>query len=72
MKIIKDENFNKVTASKGKHIRAVNDEYIPEHEEDGVLISEHFPYYSELLYLPATLSEDEIREMYIEETKDYE
>ena len=70
MKVIKDENFNKLTADEGKHIRAVNDEYIPEHEEEGVIVPEHFPYYSELLYLPLSLTEEEILSMYVEEDKE--
>lgn len=69
MKIIKDENFNKVTADKGKHLRAVNDIYVEEHEENGEVAKEHIPYYSELLYLPPTLTEKEIKEMYVEEKK---
>ena len=69
MKIIKDENFNKVTADKGKHLRAVNDIYVEEHEENGEVVKEHIPYYSELLYLPLTLTEKEIKEMYVEEKK---
>lgn len=69
MKVIKDENFNKLMADEGKHIRAVNDVYVPEHEEEGQIVPEHFPYYSELLYLPLSLTEEEILSMYVEETK---
>ena len=70
MKIIKDENFNKVMADEGKHIRDINDEYVPEHEEEGIVIPEHFPYYSELLYLPVNMTEEQIYELYVEEDKE--
>lgn len=70
MRIIKDENFNKVTAEEGKHIRSINDVYEPEHEEDGILIPEHYPYYSELLYLPPSMTEEQIFELYVEEDKE--
>lgn len=69
MRIIKDENFNKLMADEGKHIRSVNDVYVPEHEEEGQIVPEHFPYYSELIYLPINLTEEQILSMYVEETK---
>lgn len=69
MKIIKEKKYNLVMAEVGYHIRAVNDEYIPEHEEDGQIIPEHFPYYAETIYLPLSLSEEQIYDMYVEEDK---
>lgn len=67
MKIIKNEHFNKVTASKGKYLRAVSDIYVAEREEDGQKVAAHYPHYSELLYLPFALTEKQIKEMYVEE-----
>ena len=70
MKIIKEKKYNLVMAEEGYHIRDVNDVYVPEHEEDGQIIPEHFPYYSEMLYVPLTLTEEQIREMFVEEKKE--
>lgn len=70
MKIIKEKKYNLVMAEEGYHIRDVNDVYVPEHEEDGQIIPEHFPYYSEMLYVPLTLTEEKIKELFIEEKKE--
>ena len=67
MKVIKEEKFNKLMADEGMHIRSVNDEYRPEHEEEGHIVPEHFPYYTTLVYLPLSLTEEQILEMYVEE-----
>lgn len=70
MKIIKEKKYNLVMAEEGYHIRDINDVYVPEHEEDGQIIPEHFPYYSEMLYVPLTLTEEKIKELFIEEKKE--
>lgn len=67
MKVIEDKNFNKLIADEGKHIREKNDIYVPEHEEDGQIIPEHFPYYSTLIFLPISLKKEQIFNMYVEE-----
>lgn len=70
MRIIKEQKFNLVMAEEGYHIRDINDVYVPEHEEEGQIIPEHFPYYSEMLYVPLTLTEEKIKELFIEEKKE--
>lgn len=70
MRIIKEKKYNLVMAEVGYHIRAVNDEYIPEHEEDGQIIPEYFPYYSEMIYVPTSMTEEQIKKLYIEEEKE--
>lgn len=69
MKLIINENPHKIVADKGKHIRDVNDVYVPEHydEETHELIPEHFPYYSEIIYVPNSITEEMMYEMYVEE-----
>lgn len=67
MKIIKEKSFYKIEANLGYHIRAINDVYVPEHEEEGQIIPEYFPYYSEIIYAPLNLTEEDIRTMYVEE-----
>ena len=57
-------------AEKGKHIRAINDVYVPEHidAETGELIPEHFPSYSDVIFLGAQIkNETEARELYVAE-----
>ena len=42
-----------IVAEQGKHIRAINDVYVPEHkDEEGNLIPEHIPYYSTTIFVP--------------------
>lgn len=69
MKIIKEKKFNLVMAEKGYHIRDINDVYVPEHEEEGLIIPEHFPYYSDMIYVPISMTEEQIRGLFIEEKK---
>lgn len=62
MQIIETEKTKKLIADDGKQIRSINDVYFK--DENG---EEHFPYYTTLIYLPKTLSNEEIEKMYIEE-----
>lgn len=62
MQIIETEKTKKLIADEGKQIRSINDVYYK--DENG---EEHFPYYTTLIYLPKSLTNKEIKEMYIEE-----
>lgn len=63
MKITTLPSFKKVEAEEGKKLRSINDVYSKD-EETG---EEHFPYYSTLLYIPKTISDEEINNSYVEE-----
>lgn len=67
MKIIKENNLNILVAEEGKHIRSKNDVYKEEHIEEGILVQEHYPYYSERIYLPPSITESDIEKLYVEE-----
>lgn len=68
MQIIETEKMKKIIADEGKQIRAVNDVYQEAHiDEQGNQIEEHFPYYTSLIYLPKSISNEEIEKMYVEE-----
>lgn len=70
MQIIKRSELRLLLADEGKHIRAINDVYVPEHEdEDGNIIPEHFPNYAEMIFLGVQVDETKIDELYIEENK---
>ena len=57
-----------IVADKGKHIRAVNDIYVPEHvDEEGNMIPEHFPYYSTTIFVPDNFTEEQMNKEYVEE-----
>lgn len=67
MKLIINENPHKIIADIGKKIRAKNDEYVPEHYEEGQLIPEHIPYYTDIIYVPNSFTETMMNEIYVEE-----
>ena len=57
-----------IVADKGKHIRAKNDVYIPEHkDEEGNIVPEHFPYYSTTIFVADNFTEELMYELYVEE-----
>ena len=72
MQLIKRSDLRILIADEGKHIRDVNDIYAPEHRdsETGELIPEHFPSYSEVIFLGIQVKEDEIDDLYVEEIKE--
>lgn len=58
-----------IVADKGKHIRSVDDVYVPEHkDEEGNLVPEHFPHYSTTIFVPDAFTEEQMNELYVEET----
>ena len=58
-----------IVADEGKHIRDKKDVYVPEHkDEEGNLISEHFPHYVTTIFVPDNFTEEQMNELYVEET----
>ena len=59
-----------IVADEGKRIRDINDVYIPEHvdEQTGELIPEKTPYYSTTIFVPDNFTEEQMNELYIEES----
>ena len=60
-------NPHMIVADKGKHIREKNDVYVPEHEEEGIIVPEHIPYYSTTIFVPDDFTEEDMNELYVEE-----
>jgi len=59
-----------IVAEKGKHIRGVNDVYVPEHkDEEGNIVPEYIPYYATTIFVPDSFTEEQMNELYIEEEK---
>lgn len=68
MKLFSYTKPKMIVADEGKHIRAINDVYVPEHtNENGELVEEHIPYYSTTIFVPDTFTENQMYEFYIEE-----
>lgn len=57
-----------IVADKGKHIRGINDVYVPEHiDEEGNVVEEYFPYYTTVIFVPDSYTEAQMNEDYVEE-----
>lgn len=70
MIVIKRSDLRLLLADEGKHIRSIDDVYVPEHEdEEGNIIPEHFPSYSEMIFLGKQVDETKLNEIYVEEDK---
>lgn len=55
-------------ADENKHIRDINDVYIPAStDENGNEIEEHIPYYTSILFLADNFDVEEVNNLYIEE-----
>lgn len=69
MQIIERTNLRLLLADVGKHIRDINDVYVPEHidEETGETIPEHFPYYAEMIFLGEQVDIRDINKLYVED-----
>ena len=63
MEIRKYGNKKILTADEGKHIRDINDVYVPASETE----EEHFPYYTSIIYLADNFDESKLNELYVEE-----
>ena len=58
----------KIVADEGKHIRSVDDVYVPEYvDNNGNVVEEHIPYYSTIIFVPDTFTEEQMNELYVEE-----
>lgn len=68
MKLINETKPKMIVAEEGKHIRSINDVYKEEYtDEDGVLMEEHYPYYTTTIFVPDTFTEELMNELYVEE-----
>ncbi len=57
-----------LVADEGKVLREINDIYQEEHiDENGNKIEEHIPYKTTTIFLPDSITEEQAREMYVEE-----
>lgn len=57
-----------IVSDEGKQIRDKNDVYVPEHyDEEGHLVTEHFPYYATTIFVPDDFTAEMMDELYIEE-----
>ncbi len=55
-------------AEEGKLLRGKEDVYIEEHiDEEGNQVQEHIPYRTTTIFLPDSITEDQAKEMYVEE-----
>lgn len=71
MTLIKMDKFNKLIADERKHIRAINDVYVPAHyDEDGNYVEEYIPNYFIEAYVPKKVTEINMYDKYIEERED--
>lgn len=69
MILIKHTTPTMIIAQEGKHIRNIDDIYVEEHidEETGERVEEHFPYYTTVIFVPNTFTEEQMNELYVEE-----
>jgi len=72
MELIKRGDLRLLLADEGKHIRSVDDVYVPEHvdPETGEIVPGHFPYYAEMIFLAEQIKEKDIPKLYVEEVKE--
>lgn len=57
-----------IVADEGKKIRSKEDVYKKDHiDESGNKVEEHFPYYSTIIFLPDSFTEEQVNELYVEE-----
>ena len=57
-----------VIADEGKKLRDINDEYKEAYvDEEGNEIPEHFPHYTDVVFIPNSLTEEQVKALYVEE-----
>lgn len=57
-----------VIADEGKKLRDKNDEYKEAYtDEEGNKIEEHLPHYTDVVFIPNSLTEEQVKELYVEE-----
>lgn len=68
MQVILHTNPAMAIASKGKKLRDKNDIYQEAYvDEEGNNIEEHIPHYTDVIFIPNSLTEEEVKELYVEE-----
>lgn len=68
MQIIKRNKMNLLLADGGKVLRDKNDVYTPATtDENGNEIPEHIPYTTDVIFLPPSMTEEQVKELYVEE-----
>ena len=68
MKLFNYTKPKMIVADEGKHIRDINDVYVPEHiDEYGNVVEEHTPYYATTIFVPDYFTEEEMNELYVED-----
>lgn len=69
MQLINHTQPRMLIADEGKHIRDINDVYVPEYtDEEGNIVPEHFPYYATVIFVGAQLQTlEQCKELYVEE-----
>ena len=68
MQVILHTNPAMVIADEGKKLRDKNDVYKESYtDEDGNEIAEHIPYYTDVVFIPNSLTKEEVKELYVEE-----
>ena len=70
MQLIKHTKPKMIISDEGKWIRDINDVYVAEHidEQTGELIPEKIPHYSTTIFVPDDFTEEQMNEVYVEET----
>lgn len=69
MQLISHTKPKMIISDVGKQIRSIDDVYVPEHvDEEGNLIPEKFPYYSTTIFVPDGFTEEQMNELYVEES----
>ncbi len=57
-------------AEEGKLLRGKEDVYVEAHiDEDGNQVQEHIPYRTTTIFLPDNITEEQAKEMYVEEVE---
>lgn len=57
-----------VIADKGKKLRDKNDVYKEAYvDEEGNEVPEQFPHYTDVIFIPSSLTEEQVKELYVEE-----
>ena len=68
MQIILHTTPAMVIADEGKKLRDKNDEYKEAYvDEEGNEIEEHLPHYTDVVFIPSSLTEEQVKELYVEE-----
>ena len=68
MLLIKHTQPNMIIADEGKHIKQIDDVYVEAYtDEEGHYVEAHEPYYSTVIFVPESFTEEQMNELYVEE-----